>query len=91
MTRFDDNEPITTDRGIITNENALEFTGSYVDRLIADGPLVDESGRPLTTETFRERFTRDFNFEVNDAVGLIFLAVPILMLCLISFLAGDVR
>jgi len=51
------------------------------------GPLVDESGRPLTTETFGERFRRDFNPQVNDAVGLIFLAVPILMLCLISFLA----
>jgi len=56
------------------------------------GPLMNPDGSPipplpLTTETFGERFRRDFNPQVNDAVGLIFLAVPILMLCLISFLA----
>lgn len=71
----------------------FDFTGDGHDIHFICDPCYDKRCPAPLPESieFRERFQRDFRPEPTDVIGLVFLAIPILMLCVISFLAGGVK
>lgn len=67
-----------------------DFTGDGHDIHFICDPCYDKRcPAPLPESiTFRERFERDFQPTPADVFGLLFLSIPLLLLCLISVLAG---